>query len=194
MSIIQPILDQIGTSVAQNAWTVQGNNLAPTELRLLLLVSSWESCLCQPLCVPRSSDIQDQEGVLAPACCPGLSNSNKVLLSQFPYATVTTVTLEHHHKILLVLPVILSLHTTQSAHMCPWTYVDTLESRACPHLHMVTHEDTQVRLCTHAYCLAPYCLSPFPLHCSALTAFTHRFPVTWHLGLLPNGTNLCALH
>jgi hypothetical protein len=60
-------------------------------------------------------------------------------LSQFPYATVTTVTPD---EILLVIPVILSLHATQSAHMRPWTYVDTLESRARPHLHTVTHEDT----------------------------------------------------
>ena len=63
-------------------------------------------------------------------------------VSQFPYATVTTVTPEHHHEILLAFPVILSLYVTQSAHMRPWTYVDTLEPRARPHLHTVTHEDT----------------------------------------------------
>jgi hypothetical protein len=63
-------------------------------------------------------------------------------LSQFPYATVTTVTPEQHHEILLAFPVILSLYATQSAHMRPWTYVDTLEPRARPHPHTVTHEDT----------------------------------------------------
>jgi hypothetical protein len=63
-------------------------------------------------------------------------------MSQFPYATVTTVTPEYHHRILLAFPVILSLYATQSAYMHPWTYVDTLESRARPHPHTVTHEDT----------------------------------------------------
>jgi hypothetical protein len=81
-------------------------------------------------------------------------------LSQFPYATVTPVTPEYYHEILLTFPVILSLYTTQSAHTCPWTYVDTLESRACPHPHMVTCNGACVHLCAYTYCLAPYCLLP----------------------------------
>jgi hypothetical protein len=91
----------------------------------------------------------------------GLSNAvHGCCLSQFPYATVTFVTPEYHHEIRLTFLVILSLYTTQSTHTHPWTYVDTLGSRAHPHPHTVTHDNICVHLCTYTYCLTPYCLSP----------------------------------
>ena len=83
-------------------------------------------------------------------------------MSQFSHATVTTVTPDRHHQILLDDPVILSLYATQSAHVHPWTYEDTLVLQARPHPHMVTHGSTCVPLHAYAYCLATYCLSPQP--------------------------------
>jgi hypothetical protein len=102
-------------------------------------------------------------------------------LSQFPYATVTLVTLEYHHEIPLTFLVILSLYTTQSAHTRPWTYVDTLESRACPHPHTVTHDSTCVHLCAYTYCLAPYCLPP---SCSIVLPSQHSHHTSLSLGNL----------
>ena len=115
-------------------------------------------------------------------------------MSQFSYATVTTVTPDRHHWILLDDPVILSLYATQSAHTHPWTYEDTLVLRARPHPHTVTHGYTCVPLHAYAYCLATYCLSPQPHPRFTLRSLLPRFPVTRQLGFLPNGTNLRAQH
>jgi hypothetical protein len=86
--------------------------------------------------------------------------------------TVTSVTPDYHHEILLINPVILSLYATQSTHTHPWTYEDTLVLQVCPHPHTDTHVVIRGHLCTYAYCLVPYCLSSHLLYCSASTALS----------------------
>jgi hypothetical protein len=67
MSITHPILVQIETSVAQNAWTVQGNNLASTIPEVFpvhgcVASASFAHCSVSDA-VPRSADALIAEGL-----------------------------------------------------------------------------------------------------------------------------------